>query len=91
MGTTYRVRLGGTPPDTGTTYYSARNAERAAVRLAKAEARERGDNPRTVALWGRCCDSHDEPIRLRSGRHVRAGACPDGDDGAYYAIIEEVR
>jgi hypothetical protein len=71
---TYRVRLGGSPEDSGEVFSNADDAEDAAVEMAVERAFERGDNADSVALYG-------------GPRCPSWGACPDGDEGGYYPII----
>lgn len=73
----YRVRRGGSPMDSGVVLFDARDAEKCAVNMAREIAPWRGDNPDTVAIYGR---DGLGGVRLW-------GACPEGDDGAYYPVI----
>lgn len=78
----YRVRLGGSPPDSAEVYGSREEAEEAAVAMAR-EVAERdqdgaGYDPETVSVYG------------GPGDETGWGACPEGCDGAYYPEIEEI-
>lgn len=71
--TRYRVRIGGSPPDSGDLFDDFDDAVDSAVEIAREMA------------GGKEVDLYD--LRDRGGD---CGVCPDGDDGAYYPIIEEV-
>lgn len=78
-GALYRVRIGGSPPDSADEYGTRALAEEAALEMAR-EIAERdqdgsGMDPDTVAIYG---GPHDP---------VGWGACPADDDGAYYPVI----
>lgn len=77
MRTRYRVRLGGSPPDSGDVVIGRRAAEARARRMAREVCREAGEyaEARTVEVWG---GPDDE---------CGWGACPADDSGAYYPQI----
>jgi hypothetical protein len=70
----YRVRLGGSPIDSGVVLFDMDDAEEAAVNMGKRRATEEGDDADTVNIYG------EEGVGLW-------GACPENNDGAYYPVI----
>ena len=74
--TMYRVRMGGSPADSGTVFTELQEAEDYAVDWAVETAVAKGDN-------GASCDIYGGPDTKPWG------ACPAGNDGAYYPVISE--
>lgn len=73
----YRVRRGGSPMDSGVVLFSAVDAQECALNMAREIATVSGLSPRHGAIYGR---DGLGGVRLW-------GACPEGDDGAYYPVI----
>jgi hypothetical protein len=71
----YRVRLGGSPKDSGVVLFDMDDAEEAAVNMAKRLCEETDDDADSVEIYG------------EEGTGAAWGACPEGDDGAYYSFI----
>lgn len=70
----YRVRLGGSPKDSGVVVGTYSEAEDMAISMAKGRAVAVGDDADSVAIYG---DVGRAPW----------GACPMGDEGGYYPVI----
>lgn len=73
----YRVRMGGSPADSGTVFTEMQEAEDYALDWAIETAVARGDNAGSCTVWG--------DVNRPDGW----GACPAGNDGAYYPRISE--
>jgi hypothetical protein len=71
----YRVRQGGSPPDSGVVLFERSDAEQCAISQARRRALACDDDAGTVDLYGGPGDPNGW------------GACPSGDDGAYYPVI----
>jgi hypothetical protein len=72
-GKIYYVKIGGQSDDTASEWADPYTAEREALRLA-AEIAERYQDTSDIDIYGG--EGEEE-----------WGACPDGDDGAYYPVI----
>jgi hypothetical protein len=72
----YRVRIGGSPATSGEVFERIDAAEEFAIDLAVQIAEQKNDDVTSIAVYGGQGESE-------------WGACPDGDEGGYYPVIEE--
>lgn len=82
----YLVGIGGTPREQHEEYEDLVDAEAACLRMAEDLARSRGINLDTLAAAGSEIGLYENG----AGETLERGACPAGDDGAYWPHIEEV-
>ena len=74
----YMVGIGGTSHELFERYEDLTDAEHAAQTMAEGLAVDQGVDPETVSVYENDCTEGTD-----------RGACPMGNDGAYWPVIEE--